>query len=148
MFTTEEQFVIDQATRILDSKIRSSPALTSSNATRTYLRVSMATLEREVFRVIFLDSQNRVITVEDLFFGTIDGTSVHPREVVKAALRHNAAAAILAHNHPSGMTEPSQADINITRHLKDVLAMVGVRILDHVVVGIEDDTSMAERGLI
>jgi DNA repair protein RadC len=97
---------------------------------------------------LFLDSQNRVIACEELFQGTIDGSVVHPREVVRRALHHNAAALIFAHNHPSGVAEPSQADVNITRRLKDALAVVDIRTLDHLVVGDTEVVSLAERGMV
>jgi DNA repair protein RadC len=98
--------------------------------------------------VLFLDNRHRVIAVEDMFRGTIDGASVHPREVVKAALTHNAAAVILAHNHPSGIAEPSQSDELITRRLKDALSLVEIRVLDHLVIGAGTTESFAERGLL
>ena len=97
---------------------------------------------------LWLDAQNRLLQADELFTGTLTQTSVYPREVVKAALRHNAAAVILAHNHPSGVAEPSAADRNITRQLRDALQLVGVRVLDHLVVGAGEPTSMAARGLI
>jgi DNA repair protein RadC len=123
-------------------------ALTSPAHTARYLKLRLRRREREVFAVLLLDSQHRVIEYEELFFGTIDGTSVHPREVVRAALRRNAAAVIVAHNHPSGVAEPSQADVRITERLRSALALVDVRLLDHFVVGDVDVTSLAERGLI
>jgi DNA repair protein RadC len=101
-----------------------------------------------VFAVLFLDTHHRAISYEELFHGTIDGASVHPREVVNAALRHNAAAVILSHNHPSGVAEPSEADRRITQRLKDALALVDVRVLDHFVVATEGSVSFAERGLL
>ncbi len=101
-----------------------------------------------MFCCLFLDNRNRVISFDELFRGTIDGASVHPREVVKIALQRNAAAVILAHNHPSGVAEPSQADEIITRRLRDALGLVDIRILDHFVIGEGDCVSFAERGLI
>jgi DNA repair protein RadC len=102
----------------------------------------------EVFTLIYLDKRHRVIACQDLFRGTIDGASVYPREVVKEALKHNAAAVILAHNHPSGVAEPSQADEMITQRVKEALALVDIRVLDHVIVAGGDTTSFAERGLL
>jgi DNA repair protein RadC len=122
--------------------------LTSSALTRNYIRSRMRAYEREVFLCLFLDNQHRVIAQEELFYGTIDGSMVHPREVVRRSLHHNAAALIFAHNHPSGVAEPSQADISITRRLKNALALVDIRTLDHLVVGDSDVTSLAERGLL
>jgi DNA repair protein RadC len=110
------------------------------------LALRFAGLEHEVFACIYLDSRHRPIACEELFRGTIDGTSVHTREVVKRALVHNAAAVILAHNHPSGVAEPSQADELITRRLKEALALVDIRVLDHLIVGSGLVESMAERG--
>ena len=104
--------------------------------------------QREVFACLFLDNRHRVIAFEELFFGSIDSAAVHPREVVKAALRHNAAALIFAHNHPSGVAEPSRADELLTRRLKEALALVDIRVLDHLVVGDGEPLSLAERGLI
>jgi DNA repair protein RadC len=105
-------------------------------------------MEREVFGCLFLDNRHRLIALEEMFLGTIDGASVHPREVVKRALKLNAAAVILAHNHPSGVAEPSQADELITARIRDALALVDIRVLDHLVVGGTTVTSFAERGLI
>jgi len=102
----------------------------------------------EVFAALFLDNKHRVIQFEELFFGTIDSASVHPRQVVKRALYHNAAAAIVAHNHPSGIAEPSRADELLTVRLKEALALVDVRLLDHVVIGDSQTISLAERGLL
>lgn len=121
--------------------------LTSPSAVIQYLQLAIAAREHEVFVALFLNTQHAALAVEEMFRGTIDGTSVHPREVVKAALRHNAAAVIFAHNHPSGIAEPSQADIRITERLRTALALVDVRVLDHMIVG-RSVTSLAERGLI
>lgn len=124
------------------------PMLTNPRATREYLRVQLRDLQHEVFAVIYLDNRNRTIKYSELFRGTIDGATVHAREVVKEALACNAAAVILAHNHPSGVAEPSQADELITRRLKDALAVVDIRVLDHLVVGDGCVESFAERGLL
>jgi len=110
--------------------------------------IRLAEREQEVFAVLFLDNKHRVIQYEELFFGTIDSSAVHPRQVVKRALHHNAAAVILGHNHPSGELEPSRGDELITNRLKEVLAMIDVRVLDHVIVGRSGATSFGERGLI
>ena len=115
---------------------------------KPYFRLRLVELEHEVFTVLFLDNRHRIITCEDMFRGTIDGTSVHPREIVKAALKHNAAAVVFAHNHPSGNPEPSQADQSLTRRLKEALGLVDVRVLDHIVVCFEGQVSFAERGLL
>lgn len=123
-------------------------ALANPRATREFLRSRLRDLPHEVFCCVYLDSRHRVIAFEELFRGTIDGASVHPREVVKQALARNAAAVILVHNHPSGLAEPSQADELITRRLKEALALVDIRVLDHVVVGDGVCESFAERGLL
>lgn len=123
-------------------------ALANPRATREFLRARLRDLPHEVFCCVYLDNRHRVIAFEELFRGTIDGASVHPREVVKQALARNAAAVILVHNHPSGLAEPSQADELITRRLKEALALVDIRVLDHVVVGDGVCESFAERGLL
>ncbi|GAA0788522.1 RadC family protein [Marinobacterium sediminicola] len=121
-------------------------ALTSPNAVREYLGARLEGMEQEVFMVLFLDNRHRVITDEVLFYGTINAASVYPREVVKRALVHNAAALIVAHNHPSGDSSPSRADIQITQRLKDALALVDVRLLDHIIIGCGSSHSLAESG--
>ena len=121
--------------------------MTSPGSSKDYVKLHLARYEHEVFACLWLDNRNRVIRFNKLFRGTIDGASVYPREVVKAALKHNAAAVIFAHNHPSGVAEPSQADEQITKLLKDALALIDVRVLDHLVVG-EEVISFAERGLL
>ena len=128
--------------------MRQQPVLANPRSAREYLAVHYAGQEREVFGVMFLDNRHRLIAVEEMFLGTVDGASVHPREVVKRALKLNAAAVILAHNHPSGVAEPSQADELITARLRDALALVDIRVLDHLIVGGTTVTSLAERGLI
>jgi DNA repair protein RadC len=140
--------VVLEALRIVAEWVPRHSALSNPRITREYLALRFAGLEHEVFACIYLDNRHRPIACEELFRGTIDGASVHPREVVKRALVHNAAAVILAHNHPSGVAEPSQADELITRRLKEALALVDIRVLDHVVVGSGHALSMAERGLI
>src|SRR6266516_7164974 len=125
---------IKRALKILDARMRKSDALSSPSAMRDYLRILLHDREHEVFVVVFLDAQNRVIAAEELFRGTLTQTSVYPREVVKAALAHNSAAVILAHNHPSGVAEPSVQDQALTRTLCEALALVDVKVLDHFIV--------------
>lgn len=139
---------IAKALKILDKQMRQGDALTSPQAVRDYLRLSIGTREREVFVVILLDAQHRVIANEELFQGTLTQTAIHPREVVKTALKHNAAAAIFSHNHPSGIAEPSHADELLTRTLKSALALVDIRVLDHFIVAGPSCLSFAERGLL
>ena len=133
--------------RHLHEALTRGEALDSPAATRRYLAARLRDYPHEVFAALFLDNRHRVIAYEELFRGTIDGTSVHPREVVKRALAHNAAALILAHNHPSGIAEPSSADTALTRRLRDALGLVEIRVLDHLVVGDGEVVSLAERGL-
>ena len=142
------QAALELTRRHMLEGLQRSDCLTSSALTRDYIRARMRAYPREVFLCLFLDNQHRVIAVEELFQGTIDGSMVHPREVLSRALVHNAAALIFAHNHPSGVAEPSQADISITRRLKNALALVDIRTLDHLVVGGTEVTSLAERGLL
>lgn len=123
-------------------------SLNNPEQVQNYLRLSLPALEHEVFCAVFLDSQNRVIAFETLFRSTISQTSVYPREVVKRALHHNAAAVIFAHNHPSGNDQPSPADINITTTLKNALALIDTRVLDHFIVAGSNIMSFAKRGLI
>jgi len=134
--------------RSLQEEMRSGSTLTSPGAVRDFLRLLLAGREHEVFVALFLDGQHRVLIVEELFRGTLTQTSVYPREVVKAALRANAAAVIFAHNHPSGVAQPSQADELLTRNLKDALALVEVKVLDHFIVAGAGTLSFAERGLL
>ena len=124
------------------------PTLSNPCDSATFLKARMRNLPYEVFAVLFLDNRHRVLAYEEMFRGTIDGSSVHPREVIRAALQRNAAATIFAHNHPSGVAEPSAADRAITHELRDALALVGVRVLDHLVIGDGEPVSMAARGLI
>lgn len=144
---TQDQ-IIKRALRIIEERVRTGNALNSPSAVRDYLRLTLSGREHEVFITIFLDAQNRVIEVEEMFRGTLTQTSVYPREVVKAALRCNAGAAIFAHNHPSGVAEPSHADETLTSALKQALALVDVRVLDHFVVAGAGVLSFAERGLL
>ena len=142
------QAVSELAQRHMLETISREDALSSSKLTRYYVKSRMRSYDREVFLCLFLDNQHRVIAQEELFQGTIDGSMVHPREVLKRALFYNAAALIFAHNHPSGVAEPSQADVSITRRLKAALEMVDIRTLDHLVVGDNEVVSLAERGLL
>ena len=136
-------------TRALEEDIGINPiSLANPKEVKDFLRLVLGGRQQEVFMVLFLDSQNRLITSEELFQGTLSQTSVYPREVVKRSLANNSAGVILAHNHPSGLTEPSQADRLLTTALKQALALVDVRVLDHIVVGEEEALSFAEKGLI
>lgn len=134
--------------RGLRENLQRGSALSSPNAVRDYLRLRLSRLEHEAFFVILLDAQNQVIVAEEMFRGTLTQTSVFPREIVKAALRHNAASILLAHNHPSGVAEPSHADEMLTTALKAALALVDVRVLDHFIVAGTGILSFAERGLL
>ncbi|MCP3703910.1 MAG: JAB domain-containing protein [Alteromonas sp.] len=142
------QAVLEMTQRYLAETLKRGDALTSPEQTKLYLSSILRDRHREAFFVLFLDNQHRVVSDEVLFEGTIDAASVYPREVVKRALHHNAAALILAHNHPSGVAEPSQADRRITRRLSDATALIDVRILDHFVIGDGEVVSFAERGWI
>ena len=142
------QALMEIARRALREKLATGNALNSPSAVRDYLRMKLQALPHEVFVVLFLDAQNRVIGSEELFRGTLTQTSVYPREVVKRALHHNAGAVIFAHNHPSGVAEPSHADETLTQALKQSLALVDVRVLDHFIVAGSGVLSFAERGLL
>ncbi len=141
------QAMIEMSKRFLSEKIDRGDAITNPETVQRYLLSRLRDYPYEVFACLFLDNRHHILKYEELFRGTIDGASVYPREVVRRAIHHNAAAVILAHNHPSGLTEPSQADIRITQKLKDALALIDVRILDHFIIG-DDVTSFAEQGLI
>ena len=140
------QAVLEMARRHLAETLRRESALESPQAVRDYLKARLRHEPHEVFGCLFLDAKHRVLAFEVLFHGSIDGASVYPRQVVKRALAHNAAAAILTHNHPSGVAEPSQADRVLTQRLKEALALVEVRVLDHFIVGDGEPLSMAEYG--
>ena len=140
--------VIARALAILSKRMRTTDPLASPASVRDYLRLLLAGKEHEVFVVVLLDTHHRVLVCEELFRGTLTQTSVYPREVVKLALAANAAAAIFAHNHPSGVSEPSRSDELLTRELKAALALVDVRVLDHFVVTGSQALSFAERGLL
>jgi len=144
---TQDQ-TIKRALKILERRIRDGPTLASPEAVRDYLRLLLHDRPHEVFVCVFLNSQHRVIACDELFRGTLAQTSVYPREVVKAALAHNAAAVIFAHNHPSGIAEPSRADELLTQSLKQALALVDIRALDHFVVADSALVSFAGRGLM
>ncbi len=142
------QATLEMGRRHLDEQLRRDDALTDPATTRRYLAARLRHQRREIFGCLFLDTRHRVIAFEELFQGTIDSAAVHPREVVVRALHHNAAALILAHNHPSGVAEPSVADERITRQLKRALELIDVRVLDHIVVGDGHCVSLAERGMV
>jgi DNA repair protein RadC len=143
-----EEAILSQASQILESRFSRSHYLRSPGATRDYLRIFMANQPRELFGMVLLDNQHGVMDFQVLFQGTIDGASVYPREVVKAALDANAAAVILAHNHPSGCSDPSQSDKQMTQRITDALNMIDVRVLDHLIIGGTSICSFAEQGLI
>ena len=136
------------ARRALTQRMQEKSLMESPQAVRDYLQLQLGARPHEVFAVLFLDSQNRLLALEELFRGTLTQTSVYPREIVKFALAHGAAAIIFAHNHPSGLAEPSQADELLTRTLRQALALVDIRVLDHFIVGEGAAMSFAERGLI
>lgn len=142
------QAVLELARRTLREDVRRDTLLNSPPRVRDYLRLTLGSREHEVFVALFLDAQNRLLADEELFRGTLTHTSVYPREIVKQALRHNAGAVIFAHNHPSGVAEPSRADELLTRALREALAMVDVRVLDHIIVAAGGSVSFAERGLL
>lgn len=140
--------VMDYASLLRWKSALGSNVLSSPEATRAFLKDRLSTEKNELFGIIFVDNRHRVLSFDVLFQGTIDGSSVHPRVVVQAVLDNNAAAVIFAHNHPSGLAEPSQADLRITQRLKDALALIEVRVLDHLIVGGDSITSFADRGLL
>lgn len=142
------QAVLEMARRHLAETLQRSDALCSPGAVRDYLSAQLRHRRREVFCCLYLDTQHRVIAFEELFEGTLNAASVYPREVVQAALKKNAAAVILAHNHPSGVSEPSQADIWITERLAKALELVDIKVLDHMIVGEGEALSFAEQGLL
>lgn len=144
--TPEE--VLSQAWSVLADRVKPGASLSSPQDVKDFLRLEIGHLEHEVFGVVFVDSQHRLIEMQQMFRGTVSQTSVYPREVVKEALKLNAAAVLLFHCHPSGLAEPSRADEYLTQTLKSALSLVDVRVLDHLIVGHTTVTSMAERGLI
>lgn len=139
--------VLEKAAEIIAEKYMRGDVFCNPTATKDYIKYRLGSYEREVFGLMLLDNQHRLIEFTELFYGTIDSASIYPREVVKVCLEKNAAAVILAHNHPSGDAAPSQSDRRITQRLKDALALIDVRVLDHIVVG-EDCYSMAEGGML
>ncbi|WP_417227124.1 RadC family protein [Amphritea sp.] len=139
--------VLEKASSILAEQLVNSDAYCNPDKTKAYLEFKLAHYEREVFGVMLLDNRHCLIDYQELFFGTINSASIYPREVVKAVLKENAAAVIFAHNHPSGVAEPSQADKQITDRLVDALKLIDVKVLDHIVVG-HESVSFAERGLL
>ena len=139
---------IELARRYLEAGLQKQDVLTNPKSTRDYLTSQLRAYPHEVFACLFLDNRHHILSFDKMFNGTIDGASVYPREVVKRALSHNAAAVIFAHNHPSGIAEPSNADISLTRRLKTALELVDIRVLDHFIIGNQEAVSFAERGLI
>ena len=148
MQATTKHPIIEQALALLACEMRETETLAAPDAVKDYLKLKLAAKPHEVFAVMFLDAQNRVIEFEEMFRGTLTQTSVYPREVVKAALMHNAASVVLAHNHPSGSATPSRSDEHLTQTLKQAMALVDVRVLDHLIVTTGEVLSMAERGLM
>ena len=142
------QAIFEMSRRALNEQMQVKDILSSPKQVRDYLCLKLGNLTREVFFVLFLDAQNRVVTTEEMFSGTLTQTSVYPREVVKRALHYNAASVIFAHNHPSGIAQQSQADELITKQLKEALALVDVRVLDHFIVAGNTTLSFVERGLL
>ena len=143
-----EQELLAAAESILRKKLERQGSIGNPTDSADFLRMRLGALLHEEFHIVWLDNRHRILDCQKLFTGTVDGASVHPREVVRAALNCNACAAILAHNHPSGVAEPSAADRAITKELRDALQLVGVRILDHIVVSAGECVSMAARGLL
>lgn len=140
------QAVLEMGRRHLESSLKHGDVFTDADTTMRYIKQRLRAYPHEVFACLYLDNQHRFLQFDELFRGTIDGASVYPREVVKSALQHNAAAVILAHNHPSGIAEPSQADIHITKRIQSALDLVDIRVLDHIIVGDADVTSLAQLG--
>ncbi|PQJ83613.1 hypothetical protein BTO23_20755 [Aliivibrio sifiae] len=148
MFTENEKIVIAQAAEIIETKIRTTSALTSPDLAIELCTNRLVHKEHEVFAILLLDNQHRLIEFVEHSFGTISSASVYPREVVKLALHYNAAAVMFAHNHPSGIAEPSQADRKITARLMDALALIDVNVLDHFVIGCGESVAFSKRGWI
>ncbi len=147
LMATADQ-ILEAARQVIDQKIRRGASFTSPSEVKDYLKAKLSGYEREVFAVMLMDSKHCLIEYVELFQGTIDQAAVYPREVVKLAMQHNAAAMIISHNHPSGNPDPSRADEMLTKRLQDALALVDVRVLDHIIVAGNDTASFAERGLI
>lgn len=144
----KEKRLVLRALKVAEKAMAYTTVLTTPTEVKNFLRLKLAHLEYEVFGVVWVDNQHRVLLTEDLFRGTLTQTAVYPREIVKAGLACNAAAVVLYHNHPSGVSQPSSADHTMTKTLKDVLKLVDIRILDHLVVGSSDCFSFAEHGMI
>jgi DNA repair protein RadC len=142
------QAAIELGRRYLQAELEVGDVFTSPEQTREFLTLKLRAYPYEVFSCLYLDNRHRLISFDELFRGTIDSAQVHAREVVRSALKHNAAAVILSHNHPSGVAEPSQSDINLTQELKKALQLVDVRVLDHLIIGSGEAISLAERGLL
>ena len=148
LYSQDADHILAAAQLLLQERAHYAEALATPTAVRDYLRLSLGALEHEVFACVWLDAQHRVIQFEEMFRGTITQTSVYPREVVKAALARNAAAVIFAHNHPSGFAEPSSADMSLTARLREALALVDVKVVDHFIVAGKEALSFVERGLL
>lgn len=146
--TDPDDAVIEQAKAILDKRVRRGPVLTDPKTVGDYLKLQLQGHEREHFAAVFLNAKHHLLAYEVLFTGTLDGSEVHPREIVKQALRHNASAVVIAHNHPSGDPTPSAADRTITLRIREALRTVDVRLLDHFVIGVGDAYSMASKGWV
>lgn len=142
------QAAIELGRRYLQAELETGDTFTSPEQTREFLTLKLRAYPYEVFACLYLDNRHRLISFDELFRGTIDSAQVHAREVVRAAIKHNAAAVILSHNHPSGVAEPSQSDINLTQELKKALQLIDVRVLDHLIIGSGEAISLAERGLL
>lgn len=143
---TQLQAVLELSRRHLAEQLQQGDALTDPAMTRQYLTARLREYQYEVFACLFLDNRHRILGFEELFRGTINGASVHPREVVRQALGYNAAAVIFSHNHPSGVAEPSEADRSITQHLQKALNLIDIRVLDHIIIGDGESVAFAERG--
>lgn len=148
MYTNQEKRVLARASKIIESKLTQQTVFTNPEAVKEYCRYSLVHNEHEVFFMLLLDNQHALIKSIELFRGTINQSPVYPREVIKEALSYNASAVIFSHNHPSGISEPSLSDKDITIRLKNALALVDMRVLDHIVVGSRECVSFAERGLL
>jgi len=142
------QAAIELGRRYLQAELEAGDTFTSPEQTREFLTLKLRPYPYEVFACLYLDNRHRLISFDELFRGTIDSAQVHAREVVRAAIKHNAAAVILSHNHPSGVAEPSQSDVNLTQELKKALQLIDVRVLDHLIIGSGEAISLAERGLL
>ncbi len=145
---SEQDYVVSLAITILEERFKPGETLTKPSDTCDYLRLLLGERKDEIFGCIYLDNRNQILSTEELFHGTIDGASVYPRVIVRRALEVNAACCMFFHNHPSGVTQPSEADVRITERLKKALATVDIRTLDHIIIGASETTAFSERGLI